>query len=266
MADKKKIKGTYRGKLVKEVDNVSDLYDKGYYDGQVYSEYTMESESRRNQRRINFVQQYCKSPSKLLDVGCAKGFFLFHAKKAGFEPYGIDISNYAIHEGQKLFGDSVVCCNVEESIPFSDEVFDVITCWDLIEHLRNPFAVLRNLGKKLKKGGLIFVETCNYDSLSRKLVQGDWDFYAEGYHQTPEITIARMENWLRLSSFQMVEAFTDYINIPLSNQLTKIFHLTNPVADRCLYPLRQFEYISGKLLFKINPNFGDLIFCVAKKL
>ncbi len=266
MNENKRIRGIFRGKLIKEVDDISELYDEGYYNGDVYPKYTMESERRINSRRITFVKQFWKGSAKILDVGCAKGFFLLHAKKAGLDPYGVDISSYAINQGKALFGESLVCGNVEEHIPFSDEFFDVITCWDVIEHLRNPSQFLKNLSRKLKKDGLIFVETCNYYSMSRRIMKENWIFYGEGYHRTPDITIGIMENWFRNASLTMVKAFTDYIYVPLSDQLIEIFHITPPVAERCLYPVRALEYGISKLLGNISPNFGDLLFCVAKKL
>ena len=265
MTEKKRIKGIFRGKLVKEVDDIGELYDEGYYNGDVYPKYTMESERRINERRIALVKQFWSGSAKILDVGCATGFFLSYVKRAGLDPYGVDISSYAINQGRSLFGESLICCNVDDHIPFSDEFFDMITCWDVLEHLRNPSVFLKNISRKLKKDGLIFVETCNYDSMSRRLTKGNWFFYGEGYHQTPEITVGIMKNWFRNASLTMVEAFTDYVNVPLSDQLIKVFHITNPVVERSLYPMRLFEYAVGKLLENINPNLGDLLFCVAKK-
>ncbi len=266
MNEKKKIKGVFRGKLVKEVDDISELYDEGYYNGDVYSKYTMDSERRINNKRITLVKQFWQGSAKILDVGCAKGFFLLQAKEAGLDPYGVDISSYAINQGKALLGGSLVCGNVEDRIPFSDEFFDVITCWDVIEHLKNPAMFLKNLSRKLKKNGLVFVETCNYYSMSRRLMKENWILYGEGYHQTPDITASIMENWFKKASLTMVKAFTDYVYFPLSDQLTEVFHITAPVAERCLRPMRAFEYGISKLLENMSPNFGDLLFCVAKKL
>ena len=41
MTEEKRIRGIYRGKLIKEVDDISESYDKGYYNGDVYPKYTM---------------------------------------------------------------------------------------------------------------------------------------------------------------------------------------------------------------------------------
>jgi len=264
MSEKRKIRGIYLRKIIKEVDDVNQLYDKGYYDGDVYPEYTLESNRQLNERRITLVKRFWNKPSKILDVGCAKGFFLQSAKKAGFDPYGIDISSYAIDEAKKTFDGSVFCGNAEENIPFSDGFFEVITCWDVLEHFKNPFLVLKTLAKKLKKGGLIFIETCNYDSISRILMKGNWPFYGEGYHQTPEINSKIIENWLRTASLAKVEIFTDCVNVPLNDQMTKVFHINSHKDSRPLYLVRLFEYAVEKSLAKVNPNLGDLLFCVAK--
>ena len=87
-----------QGKLVKEVDKISELYDEGYYHGDVYTDYTFESVKATNEKRMNLVKQFWKGKGKILDVGCASGFFLLIAKNQGFDTYGIDISEYAIQE------------------------------------------------------------------------------------------------------------------------------------------------------------------------
>ena len=115
-----KIKATYNGKIIKVASDIRELYDEAYSNGQVYSNYTFDSQSHNNEQRIKLISQHWKGPGKILDVGCAKGYFLLHAKQWGLEPYGIDISIYAAEQAKALIGDSIVCCNVEKVVPFSD--------------------------------------------------------------------------------------------------------------------------------------------------
>jgi len=261
-----KIKGYHKGKLVKEVDKISELYDEGYYHGDVYPDYTIESVKATNEKRMNLVKQFWKGKGKILDVGCALGFFLLIAKNQGFDTYGIDISEYAIQEAKKILGTSVVCNDVEKKIPFRDKFFDVITCWDVIEHLQNPRLFLKRLSRKLRHGGLLFIETLNYESLSRKLMKENWYYFTNGYHPTPCITISILENWLKNASFKKLTTYTQYPLIPLQYLLTTRFHLTHKVIiQRLNHPLNELRGMFCKLLEPLNSNLGDLIYCVARK-
>jgi len=89
------------------------------------------------QTRLHDILNRGYSSGKLLDIGCNYGFFL-GVCEPHFKTYGIDISRYAISEAKNYAPRSkIVCCDVEENIPFADETFDVVTMFDTLEHVKN---------------------------------------------------------------------------------------------------------------------------------
>jgi 2-polyprenyl-3-methyl-5-hydroxy-6-metoxy-1,4-benzoquinol methylase len=90
---------------------------------------------------------------RLLDVGCGDGYFISLCQNLGIESYGYDISpaavNYAKNKGLKVLTDLDKITNK----------FDIITMFDVLEHMENPRRELEDLAKLLKDNGLIFIET-----------------------------------------------------------------------------------------------------------
>jgi 2-polyprenyl-3-methyl-5-hydroxy-6-metoxy-1,4-benzoquinol methylase len=108
---------------------------------------------------LNLINIYLNSQNrslinqKLLDVGCGDGFFVSHCNMLGIKASGYDISaavvTMAAKKGLEVF-------NKLEEI---NEKFDIITMFDVLEHMENPRNELKSLANLLKPNGLIFIET-----------------------------------------------------------------------------------------------------------
>lgn len=118
---------------------------------------------------------------KILDVGCAYGFFLEVAAKAGFDVYGIDPSAYAVSQAQKKFGERVKK-GILETVRLAPASFDVVTLFDVFEHLKDPAAELQQIHRILKKDGLLVLATGDSGSFWAKLAGKKWTFYNPPQH------------------------------------------------------------------------------------
>lgn len=119
------------------------------------------------EQNLKLISMY-KATGRILDIGCATGVFLDMARKKGWEPYGVDISEYAAHYARDKFGIKVETKELYE-IKFPDKFFDVITMWDTIEHLPNPRQTLEESFRILKDDGLLAILTVDEDSLIPRL-------------------------------------------------------------------------------------------------
>ncbi len=119
------------------------------------------------------VQQYevwldkieeTKRPGRVLDIGCGTGLFLSVARRRGWEPFGVDESIEATSHARDHFG---LDPWVGEFETFSAEGkdFDLITGWDVIEHSRDPVALMRSARRCLAPGGVVALSTPNQHSI-----------------------------------------------------------------------------------------------------
>jgi SAM-dependent methyltransferase len=92
--------------------------------------------------------------AKLLDVGCGTGWLAEH-----FGDYtGIDGSPDAVAAAQAK-GRSIVQGDVDQPLPFEDASFDGVVLKDLLEHVTDPVAVVRETHRVLKPGALVFASS-----------------------------------------------------------------------------------------------------------
>lgn len=108
-----------------------------------------------------------KPKGRLLDVGCSSGKFLYHAQKAGFDVAGVEL-NPITAEIARANGLNVKTGTLEEA-HFTDSEFDVVFLGDIIEHVRDPRAFLKESARVLKGDGLLVVVTPNLDSRWAKM-------------------------------------------------------------------------------------------------
>ncbi|MEI9928647.1 MAG: class I SAM-dependent methyltransferase [Sphingomonas sp.] len=106
--------------------------------------------------------------STLLDIGCSSGLFLDEARRAGFEVHGAELSPATAAFARDHFGLSVHAGDWRDA-GHADASFDVITLFDVIEHLPDPLGELVAIRRLLKPGGLLLQSTPNIDGLFPRL-------------------------------------------------------------------------------------------------
>jgi SAM-dependent methyltransferase len=100
------------------------------------------------------VTRHFAPGAKMLDVGCGSGWLADH-----FEDYtGVDGSPDAVREATAK-GRNVTLADVDEPLPFDDDAFEGAILKDLLEHVRDPVAVVREVGRILRPGGLVFASS-----------------------------------------------------------------------------------------------------------
>jgi 2-polyprenyl-3-methyl-5-hydroxy-6-metoxy-1,4-benzoquinol methylase len=105
--------------------------------------------------------------AKVLELGCATGWFLSSLRKKGWDLYGVEPGKAAVDYAKQELGLNVFCGTLEKA-NFPSDYFDAIFAWHVIEHLSNPFETLREINRILKKDGYLEFSIPN---------AGCWEFY-----------------------------------------------------------------------------------------
>lgn len=148
--------------------NVNAIYNESKFDT-VSGSTTLDD--KINLTNLQIIDQYRNGkPGKILEIGCAKGYFLTKAKQYGYQVYGVELNEKNFLVAQKTLGDSIFNCDLFK-IQFENETFDVIYMRDVIEHIPNPGPFFQELDRIAKPGSLMFIETHNIESLINRITR-----------------------------------------------------------------------------------------------
>jgi 2-polyprenyl-3-methyl-5-hydroxy-6-metoxy-1,4-benzoquinol methylase len=114
-------------------------------------------------KRVLLVSEFAAG-RRLLDIGCSNGAFLRRAAEWGFESYGLELTPEMAREATRLSGRPVFAGDLGASTEMLGDLhFDHATMFDLLEHLYDPHAFLRNLCSVMEPGGRVVIETFRTD-------------------------------------------------------------------------------------------------------
>jgi 2-polyprenyl-3-methyl-5-hydroxy-6-metoxy-1,4-benzoquinol methylase len=147
-----------------------DIFSKDYFFGCKNSNYFNYNVYDKDQYWSFIIKQLkkVKDRKRILDVGCAFGFFLKRAANLFKEIHGIDISEFAIRQAERKVSEgNFIISDIEEikELPYPDDYFNVITAFDVLEHTSSIKESLGKIIPKIKKNGQIFISVPLKDTL-----------------------------------------------------------------------------------------------------
>lgn len=127
------------------------------------------------QRYQQLLQRFSRLTTgrKLLDIGCGEGHFVHTAVREGWAATGIDLSESAIRICQK-FGVPARCQDLFDTA-LEPNSFDIVTLFELIEHVPDPSVFLRRAIELVRPNGLIYITTPNFNALDRRVQGLEWE-------------------------------------------------------------------------------------------
>lgn len=194
---------------------------------------------------------------RLLDVGCHIGVMVELAQEHGWDAWGVEPSTWA-SEQARARGLRVVTGTLD-SADVPPDYFDVVTLWDVVEHLTDPAAELRNVHRILKPGGVFAIHTIDIESLFARLMGARWPWLMEMhlYYFSPR-TLGKM---LEQNGFQVIRSSAQGRFLRLGYFITRI-----EPYNKTIY--RMLNAIITRLNWggaAIPVNFGDLFTLYARK-
>lgn len=121
-----------------------------------------------------FRQVDQRSGSRLLDVGCGVGRFGYSAQSRGWDVTGVDVSARAVEIARRHVDFPVYKCDIAE-VADKGWTFDVVTAFEVLEHIARPVAFLSAVRRVLRPGGTFFCTVPNWNcSEVRRASRADW--------------------------------------------------------------------------------------------
>lgn len=129
---------------------------------------------RTARRHKQIIDTYVSGKGSLLDVGCASGAFLQVMREAGWVGDGIEPSESQFLRASKLLGEptSIQRCTLQDASLSKD--YDLITLWDVLEHVTEPTEFLQLAASHLKRGGYLALNVPRVDSAVARLLSSRW--------------------------------------------------------------------------------------------
>lgn len=241
-----------------EEDRIKEFYSEDYFHSQHpegYHDIIARKDDVVNYRLKAIVELINKlSPTKgrLLEVGCAVGYFLELAQQAGWEVQGVELSSWAAEYAKEKTKVQVSTAKLED---FPSSYFDAVVMIELIEHTQNPALFLNEVYRILKPEGLILITTPNSKSIHAEI----WEKRFQEIFLIPEhlflFSIPTIKRILELTNFKI-------IHLQTKTYLRRYYDYKIPPGL-----VRQIRKVCRKLMLGLfnSLNLGEMLVVVARK-
>jgi 2-polyprenyl-3-methyl-5-hydroxy-6-metoxy-1,4-benzoquinol methylase len=212
------------------------------------------------EEHLEIVHRYTRG-GRILDVGCSVGFFLATAQAHGWDAYGVEVSEDTAEIARQR-GVKVLTGTLEDA-SFESGLFDVVTLWDVIEHVDDPVGTMMTVERVLKNDGLVVISTPNIDGIFPRLSYyvskptGRWPHPEPPYHLC-QFSKRTMRKLAARTGFDVLRILDR--RLPLVNAFGS-FHFVFRSPKRLAYAaLLSPVALAGPLL-----KAGDHMIVIAKK-
>jgi len=212
---------------------------------------------------LHRFQRYRKT-RRILDVGCGTGVFLHIARKNEWEVYGTELFKQGAEYAKEAYNIDIFQGELK-GVNFANSFFDVVTLFEVIEHLQNPLEYLKEIFRILRKGGFLFLTTPNLSSLNFLIRREKWCVVTPSSH-IYYFTATTIRKILGLAGFKILELKVRGFN------LTNLIILDKPASseERIYFQVRKRKFF--KKFLKPSVNFflslfkkGDTLFVLCQK-
>ncbi len=140
---------------------------------------------------LKFIQGCGKVRPSILDVGCFNGFFVKKLCDLGYEADGIDFNTKAIAYGADRYGlGKRIAVKDINALARENRRYDIITMFDVIEHVEHPRALLLGLKELLRDGGMLILSTPNNNMYRRPALDYPPHHLSRYYPETLRLFLA----------------------------------------------------------------------------
>lgn len=196
---------------------------------------------------------------RLLDVGCATGFFMKAAKDRGWVVEGNEISKFASDYAKKNYKFSIFNEDFL-NLPVPKIKYDLITMWDVIEHFYDPISAVKKASNLLNPDGMLVISTPDVNSIPAKITKDKWIGYKLSDEHLTYFSSKTISALLKSGGFEIVKKkhIGKHVSIPMIADRASIYN------NKLGYLIRKTQFFFPKKYFLyVNPF--DIMCIYAKK-
>ncbi|HLK93010.1 MAG TPA: methyltransferase domain-containing protein [Polyangia bacterium] len=208
---------------------------------------------------LDAIARLLPKAGRILDVGSYCGVFLKIARERGYEVLGVEPSVWASSYARETLGIPTVTGSIED-LPADEKPFDVVCSWDVLEHVADPMAQLKQINRRLVPGGIHAFSTLDYRNWYPRLLGERWPWMMDMHIYYFDQKV--MKQMLAAAGFRLVhhEAYSHIIT--LEYFLKKLAALGVPGSEAARALLARTPASKLKLRF----HFGDIQLYVCEKI
>lgn len=240
-------------------------YEKATQEGIIYAE-KVKSGLFKDLKAINF-----NSWKRILDIGCGGGFLLNSVKKEFDELHGLEVSMELVRFAKSKWSLNVHHGEIQ-NVNLPENYFDIVTLYDVIEHIPKPLIFLDAIYRILKHNGVIVIVTPNANGLSARIMKEKWIYYTPPEHifyYTPKsIKVLLKTKGFKICKVKTENLYINHISMQKCYRDVNLKELRVSTSDVSKY-INKYLILRGvkALINKILEThfIGDNLVCYAKK-
>lgn len=174
--------------------DTAGLYTEKYFKGEEYQDYVLDKSiiQKNFEARLDDLRRL-KPGGRLLEIGCAYGFFLEMAARH-YDARGVDVTEAGVTHAREVLGLDATCADFLD-LPDEPGAYDVVCMWDTVEHLPHPARFIDKAARWLAPGGVLVATTGDFASVVSQVRKERWRLVhppSHLYYFTPETLGAAM--------------------------------------------------------------------------
>ena len=244
-------------------EEIDSLYGEDYFRGREYVDYFADKPAQQKTlaRHLAIVRRHVPPGGRLLEIGCAYGYFLELIAQDYPHSVGLDVSEAAVAHARSQGLDARRGDLLETALP---GLFDAVCLWDTLEHLLRPAETIRRAASLLRPGGYLFLSTGDFGSLLARVQGLRWRQIHPPTHLF-YFTRPALRALVRRLGMGTVRFRTVRVYRRLGSALRSLerFH-ADSLSGRCAKGLLSL-LPQGVLLHDVPLNLGDTLFMMSTK-
>jgi 2-polyprenyl-3-methyl-5-hydroxy-6-metoxy-1,4-benzoquinol methylase len=254
----------------------STAHQKKYYNDPLYQESKYFVHMKRDYKGSREYKIFDRGTAlidsgtkgKVLDIGCSSGVFLDMMRTKGWDVAGVELCGEFVKLARELFGLENIFNGTLEEARFEDESFDLITMWDLVEHVPDPSSLLLEAERILKPTGLLLILTPDENSLIKYLTNMSYRITL-GHFRLP-VSVIYDEHHLFYFNLRSLDYALKNAGLRLTTRMkesTALDRILGPDSDHWLKK-KKLMTAAIRFLFSLSKVFGlqnKLLVIVQKK-